>query len=203
MYGVTKVHTELLGEYYHRKFGVDFRSLRYPGVISNKTLPGGGTTDYAVDIYHEALAKGHFTCFLRSDSYLPMIYMPDLLKATWAMMDAPNEKLKRRVYNLGGMSFTPAILAEAIQKEMPDFKIDYKVDFRQEIADTWPNSIDDSNASNDWGWKADYNINSMTKHMLECLGAQRLAAGLPRVFDPTQVPSSSSKSSKSKKISTQ
>jgi threonine 3-dehydrogenase len=183
MYGLTKIHTELLGEYYHRKFGVDFRSIRYPGVISYKTMPGGGTTDYAVEIYHEALAKGEFTCFLRGDSSLPMIYMPDLLKATVKMMDAPEESLTRRVYNLGSMAFTPEVLAESIRKEIPEFKINYNVDFRQDIADTWPNSIDDSLAARDWGWKPDYDIDRMTRHMLEFLGAARLEKGLPRVYN--------------------
>jgi threonine 3-dehydrogenase len=183
MYGLTKIHTELLGEYYHRKFGVDFRSLRYPGVISYKTMPGGGTTDYAVEIYHEALAKGEYTCFLKSDSALPMIYMPDLLKATIQMMDAPAEKLKRRVYNLGSLSFTPEQLAASIKKEIPEFKIKYNPDFRQAIADSWPASIDDSNAKKDWNWKPDYNVDAMTKHMIENLGAQRLEKGLPRAFN--------------------
>lgn len=187
MYGLTKVHTELLGEYYHRKFGVDFRSLRYPGVISYKTLPGGGTTDYAVEIYHEALAKGEYTSFLRNDSALPMIYMPDLLKATIALMDAPAEKLTRRVYNLGSLSFTPEVLAASIRKEIPDFKIKYNVDFRQEIADSWPNSINDDLARKDWGWKPDYTLDAMTKHMIEFIGAQRLEKGLPRIYNSTTI----------------
>jgi len=148
-------------------------------------MPGGGTTDYAVEIYHEALAKGEFTCFLRGDSSLPMIYMPDLLKATVKMMDAPVESLTRRVYNLGAMSFTPEVLAESIRKEIPEFEINYAVDFRQDIADTWPNSIDDSLASQDWGWKPDYDIDRMTRHMLEFIGAQRVEKGLPRAFNST------------------
>jgi threonine 3-dehydrogenase len=183
MYGLTKVHTELLGEYYNRKYGVDFRSLRYPGVISYKTMPGGGTTDYAVEIYHEALAKGEYQCFLRNNSALPMIYMPDLLRATIQMMDAPAEKLTRRVYNLASISFTPEEIAASIRKEIPDFKITYKPDFRQAIADSWPNSINDDCARKDWGWKPDYSLDAMTKHMIEFLGAQRLEKGLSRIYN--------------------
>lgn len=166
MYGLTKVHTELLGEYYHRKFGVDFRSLRYPGVISSKSLPGGGTTDYAVEIYHEAISQGKYTCFLEPDTALPMIYMPDLLKASVDLMNADESRLTRRVYNLGSMSFTPDQLQKAIKKHIPEFVMDYDVDFRQQIANTWPKSIDDSCAAADWDWKPEYDVERMTEEML-------------------------------------
>lgn len=172
MYGVTKVHTELLGEYYNRKFGLDFRSLRYPGVISSKSLPGGGTTDYAVEIYHEAIANGKYTCFLEPDTALPMIFMPDLLKASVDLMQADESKLTRRVYNLGSMSFTPDLLQKAIKKHIPDFEMSYDVDFRQEIANTWPKKIDDSNATKDWDWKPDYDVDRMTEEMLSDLREQ-------------------------------
>lgn len=173
MYGLTKVHTELLGEYYHAKFGVDFRSLRYPGVISSKSMPGGGTTDYAVEIYHEAIAEKKYTCFLSEETSLPMIYMPDLLKATVGLMEAPEESLTRRVYNLGAMAFTPKDLADSIASEIPDFKMTYEPDFRQKIADTWPKKIDDSLATKDWGWQPDYDVSAMTKEMLKDLGHQK------------------------------
>jgi threonine 3-dehydrogenase len=173
MYGLTKIHTELLGEYYHKKFGVDFRSLRYPGVISSKSMPGGGTTDYAVEIYHEALERGEYTCFLSEDTSLPMIYMPDLLKATIGLMEADPVTLKRRVYNLGALAFTPATLTKAIQKEIPDFKMHYEPDFRQAIADTWPKKLDDTFATEDWGWQPDYDVEAMTKEMLKDLRATR------------------------------
>lgn len=169
MYGLTKVHTELLGEYYHKKFGVDFRSLRYPGVISSKSMPGGGTTDYAVEIYHEAIAHGKYTCFLEPDTALPMIYMPDLLKASVDLMNADDQRLTRRTYNLGSMSFTPDKLQKAIKKHIPEFVMDYKVDFRQEIANTWPKKIDDSNAAKDWDWSPDYDVDRMTTEMLKDL----------------------------------
>lgn len=169
MYGLTKVHTELLGEYYHKKFGVDFRSLRYPGVISSKSMPGGGTTDYAVEIYHEALRHGKYKCFLSAETSLPMIYMPDLLKATVGLMDADPEKLTRRTYNLGAMAFTPAQLCDSIKAEIPEFEMHYEPDFRQAIADTWPKKIDDSEATADWGWQPDYDVNKMTREMLKDL----------------------------------
>jgi threonine 3-dehydrogenase len=172
MYGLTKVHTELLGEYYHRKFGVDFRSLRYPGVISSKSMPGGGTTDYAVEIYHEALKHGKYKCFLSKDTSLPMIYMPDLLKATIGLMEADPAKLTRRTYNLGAMAFTPADLSDSIKLEIPEFEMLYEPDFRQAIADTWPKKIDDGEATKDWGWTPDYDVNRMTREMLADLKAQ-------------------------------
>mmetsp|Transcript_6165 Transcript_6165/g.9051 ORF Transcript_6165/g.9051 Transcript_6165/m.9051 type:complete len:375 (-) Transcript_6165:1897-3021(-) len=169
MYGITKVHAELLGEYYHRHFGVDFRSLRYPGVVSAKAMPGGGTTDYAVEIYHEAIANGHYTCFLGEDTMLPMIYMPDLIRATVDFIDTDPTLLSRRVYNIGAMSFTPRELSESIKKSLTDFHISYQPDFRQAIADTWPEKIDYCLASNDWGWRPNYDVDSMTNDMLSAL----------------------------------
>lgn len=171
MYGATKVHAELLGEYYHSKFQVDFRSLRYPGVVSYKAQPGGGTTDYAVEIFHEAIAHKRYTCFLQQDCFLPMIYMPDLLKATTMLMEADDDLLTRRTYNLGSMTFSPDTLTEALQQHMPDFEIDYDVDpTRQRIADSWPYDVDDSQARKDWGWQADYDMNRMVEGMLQGLG---------------------------------
>eukprot|EP00735_Rhodelphis_limneticus_P000745 TRINITY_DN1126_c0_g1::TRINITY_DN1126_c0_g1_i1::g.17377::m.17377 TRINITY_DN1126_c0_g1::TRINITY_DN1126_c0_g1_i1::g.17377 ORF type:complete len:383 (+),score=109.88,sp/Q2KIR8/TDH_BOVIN/51.78/1e-110,Epimerase/PF01370.16/4e-22,RmlD_sub_bind/PF04321.12/2.6e-11,NAD_binding_4/PF07993.7/1e+03,NAD_binding_4/PF07993.7/1e-08,3Beta_HSD/PF01073.14/1.1e-07,Polysacc_synt_2/PF02719.10/0.0011,adh_short/PF00106.20/7.2e+03,adh_short/PF00106.20/0.00037,Chorion_2/PF03964.10/0.23 TRINITY_DN1126_c0_g1_i1:51-1151(+) len=167
IYGVTKVYLELLGEYYHQKFGVDFRSIRYPGIISSESAPGGGTTDYAVDIYYEALRHKQYRCFLRPDSELPMMYMPDCLKATADLIEADPKKLSTRVYNVTAMSFTPAQLAAAIAKQVPGFTVSYEdADFRQKIASSWPRSIDDSVARNDWGWKPQYDIDTMTTHML-------------------------------------
>lgn len=169
IYGITKVYTEHLGEYYHRRYGVDFRSLRYPGIISYLTLPGGGTTDYAVEIYHEALKHNRYTSFLKEDARLPMMYMPDCLKATMDLIEANNDKLTQRVYNVTGMSFTPKELGEAVAEQCPGFTMDYAPDFRQAIADTWPRTIDDSNARRDWGWLPDYDTADMTTDMLHNL----------------------------------
>jgi threonine 3-dehydrogenase len=169
IYGVTKVYLELLGEYYHKKFGVDFRSLRYPGIISSASMPGGGTTDYAVEIYHEALKTGEYTCFLSENSEMPMMYMPDCIKATIDFVEAEPETLKSRTYNVTGCSFTPKQVAESIQQHIPDFNIVYKPDFRQEIADSWPYSIDDSEARDDWGWQHEYGLDAITEDMLSVL----------------------------------
>jgi len=166
IYGITKVYSELLGEYYHDRYGVDFRSLRYPGIISSKALPGGGTTDYAVEIYHEAIKQQRYKCFLAEDTRLPMMYMPDCIKSTMMLMEADAEKLKSRVYNVTGCSFTPSEQAASICKKMPEFTIDYVPDFRQDIAATWPQTIDDSEARADWGWKEDYGLDEMTHDMM-------------------------------------
>jgi nucleoside-diphosphate-sugar epimerase len=171
MYGVTKVAGELIADYYVFKYGMDVRGLRYPGIISNETLPGGGTTDYAVAIYYEAIKNKKYTCFLKEDTMLPMMYMPDCLKATIDLFQADYSKLKHHSdFNLAAMSFTPAILAESIKKHIPEFTIDYKIDFRQAIADSWPRSIDDSAAREEWGWKPSYDLDAMTADMLKVLG---------------------------------
>jgi nucleoside-diphosphate-sugar epimerase len=170
VYGISKQAGERWCEYYFQKYGVDVRSLRYPGLIGYKSLPGGGTTDYAVDIYHKVLAGEKFSCFLREDSSLPMMYMPDAIKATLDLMHAPSESVKiRSSYNLAGMSFTPKDIYESILKYYPNFEIEYNPDFRQSIADSWPDSVDDSCARTDWGWKPDFGLDEMTKDILENL----------------------------------
>ncbi|SHO60532.1 NAD-dependent epimerase/dehydratase family protein [Algoriphagus zhangzhouensis] len=170
VYGISKQAGERWCEYYFQKYGVDVRSLRYPGLIGYKSLPGGGTTDYAVDIYHKVLAGEKFSCFLREDSSLPMMYMPDAIKATLDLMHAPAESVKiRSSYNLAGMSFTPKDIYESILKYHPSFEIEYNPDFRQGIADSWPDSVDDSCARADWGWKPDFGLDEMTKDILENL----------------------------------
>jgi len=171
IYGVTKVVGELLGNYYFEKWGVDVRGARLPGVISNVAPPGGGTTDYAVEIFYEALKYQEYTCFLKPDSTLPMIYMPDCLKAFKELMDAPIENLKHHTdFNLGALSFNPAELAAEIKTHIPEFKITYKPDFRQKIADSWPKSIDDSAARKEWDWSPDYDLGAMVADMLKVLG---------------------------------
>jgi nucleoside-diphosphate-sugar epimerase len=168
VYGISKQAGERWCEYYFNKFGVDVRSIRYPGLISYKSPPGGGTTDYAVDIFYKAKATGKFTCFLSKDTALPMMFMDDAIRATIQLMDAPADRLRiRSAYNLGGISFTPEEIASAIKKHLPSFEIAYEPDFRQEIADSWPNSIDDSYAQLDWDWKLGFDMERMTKEMLE------------------------------------
>ncbi|HRO07885.1 MAG TPA: NAD-dependent epimerase/dehydratase family protein [Saprospiraceae bacterium] len=170
VYGMSKTSGELWCNYYHLKYGVDARSVRYPGIIGWQSLPAGGTTDYAVEIYHEALKSGKYECFLAENTRLPMMYMNDAIKATIDLMEAPKESLSLHYgYNLAAMSFTPAEIAAEIQKHIPDFKISYKPDFRQEIAASWSETIDDSQARKDWNWKPDFDLASMTVDMLKHL----------------------------------
>ena len=179
MYGLTKVAGELLCDYYFQRFGLDVRGVRYPGIISNVTPPGGGTTDYAVEIFYEAIKHKKYTCFLRPDSTLPMMYMPDCLNATIMLMEADLSKLKRHCdFNLAAFSFNPAQLVAAIQEHMPEFTCDYKPDFRQQIADSWPMSIDDSAARAEWNWKPQYDLDGMVKDMLEKLGRRHAQGSL-------------------------
>jgi len=171
MYGVTKVAGELLGDYYFKRFSLDIRGVRYPGIISSETLPGGGTTDYAVAIFYEAIRNKKYTCFVKEDTTLPMMYMPDCIKGTIDLMEADISKLKHHCdFNMASMSFSAGELAAEIKKHIPGFKVEYKPDFRQAIADSWPQSIDDTAARKEWGWKPSYNLASMTKDMLEKLG---------------------------------
>lgn len=170
MYGVTKVAGELLCNYYFTKFGIDVRGLRYPGIISSETPPGGGTTDYAVEIFYEAIKNKRYTCFVKENTVLPMMYMPDCLKATIDLMEADASRVKRHdSYNLAGTSFSAGELAAEIRKHIPEFKCDYRPDFRQKIADSWPMSIDDGPARRDWGWRPMYDLVAMTKDMIEKL----------------------------------
>jgi len=170
MYGVTKVAGELLAEYYVRRFGLDCRGVRYPGIISHETLPGGGTTDYAVAIYYEAVKQGSYECFVREDTRLPMMYMPDAIKATLDIMEAPFANLKHHCdFNISAMSFSAGELAENIRKYMPGFTCTFKPDFRQAIADSWPNSMDDAPAREEWGWRPAFGLDAMTRDMLSAL----------------------------------
>ena len=171
VYGVCKVTGELLSDYYHTRFGVDTRSVRFPGIISNVTLPGGGTTDYAVEIYYEAIKNGRFTCPIPSDVYMDMIYMPDALKACVELMEAdPTKLVHRNSFNIASMSFTPEIIYKAVKAQMPDFTMDYNVDpVKEAIAKSWPNSLDDTCARQEWGWKPEWNLESMTTDMLKII----------------------------------
>ncbi len=179
MYGVTKVCGERLCDYYVQHFGVDVRGLRYPGIISSKTLPGGGTTDYAVEIFYKAIEEGKYTCFLRKDTRLPMMYMPDCIRATIMLAEADFDKLHHHNdFNLAAFSFTPAELVQSIKKYIPDFKCNYAPDYRQQIADSWPTSIDDSVAREEWGWSPQWTLDEMTKDMLEKLSARHKAGKL-------------------------
>ena len=168
VYGISKYAGEFWCNYFYQRYKVDVRSLRYPGLISYKSQPGGGTTDYAIEIFHAAKDKEVYECFLREDTYLPMMYMPDAIRATIELMESDASKISIRTsYNIAGMSFSPKEINAAIQQQMPEFKSIYKPDYRQAIADSWPQSIDDTFARNDWGWKEEYNLEDMTKDMLE------------------------------------
>ncbi len=170
VYGISKYAGEFWCHYFHQRFGVDVRSIRYPGLISYKSAPGGGTTDYAVEIYHEALEEKKYECFLKEDTYLPMMYMPDAIRATIELMEAPASKIKIRTsYNVSGMSFSPREIGAEISKHVEGFTMTYKPDYRQAIADSWPQSIDDTVARNDWGWKEEFNLAAMTADMLKNL----------------------------------
>ncbi len=170
VYGISKYAGEFWCNYYHHRWGLDVRSIRYPGLISYKSAPGGGTTDYAVEIFHEAIEEEKYTCFLREDTYLPMMYMPDAIKATIKLMEAPEKNISIRTsYNISGMSFSPKEITAEIKKHIPDFSIQYQPDYRQQIADSWPQSIDDTTARNDWGWQEDYDLIKMSKDMLDNL----------------------------------
>ncbi|MBI4836994.1 MAG: L-threonine 3-dehydrogenase [Candidatus Portnoybacteria bacterium] len=179
MYGLTKVAGELLRDYYFKKFGVDARSVRYPGIISNVTLPGGGTTDYAVEIFYEAIKKKRFVCSLKPNTYLDMMYMPDAIKAAIDLMEAdPSRLIHRNAFNVSAMSFCPAELAAEIKKHIPDFEMTYQIDpLRQGIADSWPNKMDDSVARAEWGWQPEYDLARMTKDMIEVLSKRLHAEG--------------------------
>jgi len=170
VYGISKYAGEFWCNYFNQRYGVDVRSLRYPGLISYKSAPGGGTTDYAVEIFHEALEENRYTSFLKENTYLPMMYMPDAIRATIELMEASADRISIRTsYNISAMSFSPAEIAAEIKKYKPDFTINYEPDYRQKIADSWPRSIDDSKARSDWGWKPEYDLTKMTRDMLENL----------------------------------
>jgi len=173
IYGITKVTGELLGNYYFEKFSVDVRGARFPGIISNVAPPGGGTTDYAVEIFYEAIKHKEYTCFLEKDTVLPMMYMPDCIKGVIQLMNADVSKLKHHCdFNMAAISFSPSEVAAEIRRHIPEFKITYKPDYRQAIADSWPKSIDDTAARKEWGWKHDYDLPAMVEDMLRVLGAR-------------------------------
>ncbi len=176
IYGVCKVTGEMLGNYYHHKYGVDTRSVRFPGIISNVTLPGGGTTDYAVEIYYEAVRTGRFTCPISHDVYMDMMYMPDALRAAVELMEADPSRLKHRnSFNIASMSFTPEIICEAVRRQIPSFTMDYDVEpVKDAIARSWPNKLDDSCAREEWGWKPQWDLDSMTVDMLEAVRRKTL-----------------------------
>ncbi len=170
VYGISKYAGEFWCNYFYQRFGVDVRSLRYPGLISYKSPHGGGNTDYAIEIFHEALEEKKYECFLDENTYLPMMYMPDAIRATIELMEAPADKISIRTsYNISGMSFSPKEIGAEVKKHVPDFKISYKPDYRQAIANSWPQSIDDSVARKDWGWKEEYDLSAMTKDMFDNL----------------------------------
>lgn len=174
IYGVTKASGELLCNYYHVRYGLDVRSIRLPGIISSETLPGGGTTDYAVEIFYAAIKNGRYECFVNENTTLPMLYMPDGIRAILDLMDADRSKINVRTsYNLGGLEFSAGELALEIKKHIPHFKVEYKSDFRQAIADSWPRSIDDSQARKDWGWMPKYDLSSLTKDMIQKLSTKQ------------------------------
>lgn len=177
VYGISKHAGEFWCNYYHQKYHVDVRSLRYPGLISYKSSPGGGTTDYAIEIFHGALQERHYTCFLGEDTYLPMMYMPDAIRATIELMEAPAEQISVRTsYNLSSMSFSPRQVADEIRRFIPAFTVTYRPDYRQAIADSWPQSIDDSHARADWNWKPEYDLARMTEDMIANLGGVSVQA---------------------------
>ncbi|XP_076835234.1 L-threonine 3-dehydrogenase, mitochondrial-like [Brachyhypopomus gauderio] len=177
IYGVSKVHAELMGEYYHHRYGLDFRCLRYPGIISADSQPGGGTTDYAVQMFHDAVKAGKFVCNLKPDTCLPMMFIDDCLRATLEVMETPAEMLTMRTYNIGAMSFTPEELVREVQKHMPDLQITYDIDpVRQAIADSWPMKFEDSNARKDWGWKHEYNLPELVQTMVNFIISDSRAA---------------------------
>ncbi|KAG0714049.1 L-threonine 3-dehydrogenase, mitochondrial [Chionoecetes opilio] len=176
IYGVSKVHAELLGEYYHHRFGLDFRCLRFPGVISADTMPGGGTTDYAVQVFHDAMEGRMLECYLRPTTRLPMMYIDDCLRSLWEMLVAPSDKLKRRTYNVTAMSFSPEEIVAAVRRHHPDLHVTYKPDSRQNIADTWPEVFDDSEARWDWGWQHHYDLEAMCEAMFASLKQQQQQA---------------------------
>lgn len=171
VYGISKFAGEFWCNYYHQRYNIDVRSLRYPGLISYKSQPGGGTTDYAVEIYYAAVQEKRYDCFLREDTYLPMMYMPDAIRATIELMEAPAEKITTRTsYNIHGMSFSPREIAAEIKKHIPDFSMNYEPDYRQQIAESWPQSIDDSVARHDWGWQPEFDLATMTADMIKNIG---------------------------------